>query len=187
MKFYSNGLQKGYKSDDYMVQNLTWSGVYLRINLSYALLQKVLRLVPMTSTRPKFFVSTMTTVLSCYYSSLEETLKHFNSIIIKYHPGWNIEDWCATILVDNERLKVPEHLNPSTLNKSIAPLRTILILYFISRKLISTRRLHFLLRNLVYVRRVVYDLIISLNMGPLLKRIYANSVESNQGEYTDIN
>ena len=40
-------LLKGSEVDQYIVQNLTWSGVYLRSTLSNDLLQKVLTLVPL--------------------------------------------------------------------------------------------------------------------------------------------
>ena len=50
-----------------MVQNLTWSGVYLRINLSNTVLQKVLTLVLVTATVPEVFDAMMTAFLSNYY------------------------------------------------------------------------------------------------------------------------
>ena len=40
-------LLKGSEADQYVVQNLTWSGVYLMSTLSNTLLQKVLTLVPL--------------------------------------------------------------------------------------------------------------------------------------------
>ena len=61
-----------------MVQNLTWSGVYLRSTLSNTLLQKVLTLVPLTATGPGVYVAIMTTFLSDSYDALEETLNHMN-------------------------------------------------------------------------------------------------------------
>ena len=61
VKRHVQSLQKGFEADQYVVQNLTWSGVYLRITLSNTILQKVLTLVPMTSTRTEVFVATMTT------------------------------------------------------------------------------------------------------------------------------
>ena len=69
-------IQKGYEAYQYVVQNLTWSGVYLRSTLSNTLFQKILTLVPLTETRPKFFVATMTTFISYSNDSLEETLTH---------------------------------------------------------------------------------------------------------------
>ena len=41
-------LLKGSEADHYVVQNLTWSGVYLMSTLSNTLIQKVLALVPLT-------------------------------------------------------------------------------------------------------------------------------------------
>ena len=70
VKYHVKSLQKVSKADKYMVQNLTWSGVYLRSTLSSDILQKVLTLVPLTATGPKVYVATMTTVLSDSYDSL---------------------------------------------------------------------------------------------------------------------
>ena len=98
-----------------MVQNLTWSGVYLRSILSNTLLQKVLILVPLTATGPEVFVVTMNTFLSYYYYILEETLTHMKSLKLNIYPGENVTDCCAAILVDSKRLDSsgafkPEHL-----------------------------------------------------------------------------
>ena len=59
MKRHVKSLQKGSKSDQYVVHNLTWSGVYLRSTLSNTVLQKVLTLAPLTANRPEVFVATM--------------------------------------------------------------------------------------------------------------------------------
>ena len=74
MKHHVQSLQKGSEADQYVVQYLTWSGVYLRSTLSNNLLQKVLTLVPLTTTGPEVFVATMNTFLTDYYNALEETL-----------------------------------------------------------------------------------------------------------------
>ena len=108
-------LLRGSEADQYVVQNLTWSGVYLRSNLLNTLLQKVLTLVPLTATGPEVFVATMTKFLSDSYDDLEETLNHMKSLKLKIYPGENAIDCCAEILVDAERLESdgafkPEHL-----------------------------------------------------------------------------
>ena len=87
MRLHVNILQKVFKEDKYMVQNLTWSGEYLRSTFSSALLQKVLKLVPLTATGHEVYVSTVITVLSDYYASLVETLNHMKSLKLKNHPG----------------------------------------------------------------------------------------------------
>ena len=79
MKYHVQSLQKGYEADPYVVQNLTWSVVYLRSTLSNTLLQKVLTLVPLTSTIPEVFVATITKFLSNSYDALEETLNNMKS------------------------------------------------------------------------------------------------------------
>ena len=52
IKLYVKGLKQGYKADECMFWNLKWSGAYLSSTLSYALLQKVLKLVLLTETGP---------------------------------------------------------------------------------------------------------------------------------------
>ena len=80
VKLCLRSLQKRSEADQYVAQNLTWSGVYLRSTLSNTLIQKVLIMVPLTATGPEVFVSTMTTFLSYYYDDLEETLTHMKSL-----------------------------------------------------------------------------------------------------------
>ena len=86
-----------------MIQNLIWSGVYLRITLSNTIIQKVRTLVPMTANGTEVFVYTMTTFISDYYDALEETLTHMKSIKIRIYTGDNVTYRCAAILVDYER------------------------------------------------------------------------------------
>ena len=76
VKRHVQSLQKGSRTYQYVVQNLTWSGVYLSSTYSNTLLQKELTLVPLTATVPEVFVSTMTTILSDSYYALEDTLTH---------------------------------------------------------------------------------------------------------------
>ena len=75
-KLHVQSLQNGSEADQYVVQNLTWSGVYLGSALSNTLLQKVLTLVPLTVTGPEVFVATMTTFISDSYDALEDILIH---------------------------------------------------------------------------------------------------------------
>ena len=103
VKSHIQSLLKGSEEDQYVVQNLTWSGVYLRSTLSNTLLQKVLTLVPLTAMRPEVFVATITTSLSDSYDDLEETLNHMKSLKLKSYPGENVTDCCAEILVNSER------------------------------------------------------------------------------------
>ena len=115
MKDYVQSLLKGSEADQYVVQNLMWSGVYLRSTLSNTFLRKLLTLVPLTATGPGVFFATMTTFLSDSHDTLEETLTHMKSLKLKSYPGENVTDFCAAILVDAERLDSdgafkPEHL-----------------------------------------------------------------------------
>ena len=70
VKSHVQSLLKGSEADQYIVQNLAWSGVYLRSTLSNNLLWKVLALVPLTATGPEVFVASMTTFLSDSYDTL---------------------------------------------------------------------------------------------------------------------
>ena len=70
MKRHVNILQKVSKVYQYVVQNLTCSGLYLKINLSNALLHKVLTLVLLTATGPGIYVATMTTFIFDSYDYL---------------------------------------------------------------------------------------------------------------------
>ena len=63
VKRHVQSLQKGSEADQYIVWNLTWSGVYLRSTISNNLLQKVLTLVSLTATGPEVYVATMTNIL----------------------------------------------------------------------------------------------------------------------------
>ena len=70
VKIQVQSLLKGFEADQYIVQNLAWSGVYLRSTLSNNLLWKVLTLVPLTATGAEVFVASMTTFLSDSYDTL---------------------------------------------------------------------------------------------------------------------
>ena len=98
VKIHVLSFLKSSKADQYVAQNLTWSGVYLRSTLSNTLLQKVLTLVPLTATGLEVFVSTMTTFLSDYYDALEETLNHMKSLKLKSYPVENVTDCCYKVL-----------------------------------------------------------------------------------------
>ena len=115
VKHHIKSIQKVSKADKYMVQNLTYSGVYLGITFSYDLLQKVLKLVSLTTTRPEVCIATMSTVISDYYYSLVETLNHMKSLKLNDHPEDNVAYCCDAILVDADCLEIsiafkPEHL-----------------------------------------------------------------------------
>ena len=87
VKSHVQSLLKGSEADQYVVHNLTLSGVYLRSTLSNTLLQKVLTLVPLTETGPEVFVATMTTFLSDSNDALVETLNHKKILKLKSYPG----------------------------------------------------------------------------------------------------
>ena len=82
-----HGSGKGSEADQYVVQNLTWSGVYLRSALTNTLLHTVLKLVPLTATGPEVFVATMTIFLSYFYDALEVNLTYMKRRKLKIYPG----------------------------------------------------------------------------------------------------
>ena len=115
MKRNVQSIQKVSEVDQYVVQNLTWSGVYLRWTLSNTFIHKVLTLVPLIATGPEVIFATMTKFLSGYYYALEETLNHMKRLKLESYPGESVTDCCVTILLDDERVESadafkPEHL-----------------------------------------------------------------------------
>ena len=126
VKSHIQSLLKGSQADQYVVQNLTRSGVYLRSTLSNTLLQKVLTLVPLTATGPEVLVSTMTKFLSDSYDALEETLNHMTSLKLKIYLGENVTDCCAAILLDAERLEITRDFKPEHPGYIIRILRILL-------------------------------------------------------------
>ena len=117
VKHHVQSLLKDSEVDQYIVQNLTWSGVYLKSTFSNDLLKKVLTLVPLTATGPEVYVSTMTTIISDSYYSLVDTLNHMNSIKLKDHPGGGgvVADCYDAILVNVESLESDGAFNPEHL------------------------------------------------------------------------
>ena len=105
MKRHVQSLKKGSQADQYVVQNLTWSGVYLSSTLSSDLLQNILKLVPLTETGPGVNVAIMNTALSDSNDSLVNTLNNMKILKLKHHPGENVEHCCDAILVDVDLLE----------------------------------------------------------------------------------
>ena len=68
--------------------------------MSNTLLQKVMSLVPLTTTGPEVYVATMATVLYGYYDSFVDILNHMKIIKLKDHPGGYVTDSCDSILVN---------------------------------------------------------------------------------------
>ena len=95
VKRHVQSLQIGSEADQYVIQNLTWSELYLRSTLSNTIFQIVLKLVPLTATGPEVFVATTTKFISDYYDALEGTLNHMKSLKIKSYPWENVTDCCV--------------------------------------------------------------------------------------------
>ena len=91
MKCHIKSLQKGSEADQYVVENLTWLGVYLRSTLSNTPLQKVLTLVPLIATGPEVFVATMTIFFSYYYDDLKDTLTRMKSLRLQGIQGRTLQ------------------------------------------------------------------------------------------------
>ena len=62
--------KKGSTANQYIVQNLILSGVYMSINFSNSLLQKLLNIFIMTTDKLYIYVVTMTTDISDSYNYL---------------------------------------------------------------------------------------------------------------------
>ena len=107
LKSHVQSLMKSSEADQYIVQNLTWSGVYLRSTLSNDLLQKVLTLLPPTATGPEVYVATMTNIISDSYYSLVDTLNHMKNLKLNDHPVRDAADCYDVILVMWRALRVP--------------------------------------------------------------------------------
>ena len=100
MKRHVQSLLKGSEADQYIAQNLTWSGVYLSSTLSNDLLHKVLTLVPLTATGTEVYVTTMATIISNYYYSLVGTLNQTKNIKLKDHLVRDVSDCYDVVLVN---------------------------------------------------------------------------------------
>ena len=81
-------------ADKYVVQNIKWSGVYLSKTLSNDIIQKVLKLVPLTATAPEIYVATMNYALSKSYDNFKESINHINILKLKSSPWENVTDYC---------------------------------------------------------------------------------------------
>ena len=84
-----------------------------------SILERVMKLVPLTSTGPEIYVATMTTVLFNAYGSLVDNMNHMKSIKLKNLLGENIADCPDAILVDAERLESAGAFNPEHLGYTI--------------------------------------------------------------------
>ena len=119
MKRHVQSLLKVSEADQYIVQNLTWSGVYLRSNFSNDLIKTLLTLVPLTATVPEVYVSIMTTIISNSYYSLVDTLNHMKNLKLKDHLGRDVADCYDAILVNAESLEGAGAFNPEHLGQII--------------------------------------------------------------------
>ena len=115
MKGLVHSLLKGSEADQYIVQNLTWSGMYLRSTFSNDLLQKVLALVPLTATGPEVYVATRNTIISDSYYYLVNTLNHTKNLKLKDHLGRDAADCYDAILVNVGSLESAEAFKPEHL------------------------------------------------------------------------
>ena len=104
VKRHVQSLQKYSEADQYVVHNLTWSGLYLRSTLSNTLLQKLLTLVPLTATGPEVYVATMTTFIYNSYYYLVDTLNHTKSLKLKDNTEEDVGDFNIAIIVNVESL-----------------------------------------------------------------------------------
>ena len=84
--------------------------------MSNDLLQKVLTLLPLTATGPDVYVATMTAIISNYYYSLVDTLKHTKSLKLKDYPGGGgVANCYDAIFLNVESLESDRAFNPEHL------------------------------------------------------------------------
>ena len=56
--------------------------------------------MPLEATGSEVYVSTIITIIYCYYDALEYTLNHLNSLKLKSYDMEYVADLCTAILVD---------------------------------------------------------------------------------------
>ena len=83
--------------------------------MSNDILQKVLTLVPLTSTGPEVYFTTMTTIISDSYYYLVNTLNHVNNLKLKDNLGRDVAYCYNTILVNVESLESYKAFKPESL------------------------------------------------------------------------
>ena len=105
MKNYTKIIHNGAKEYQYVVQNLTRSGLYLRITFPNYLLQKVLVLVPLKPTGPDVYTTSMIKFISDSHYYSEDKINYSKSPKINICLGENVKYYCAAILVDYESLE----------------------------------------------------------------------------------
>ena len=86
------------RADSYVIQNLNWSGQFLRNILHDEFLAKVLRYVPITASGPEIFMATVIVCFSDSYDALEQTKIELKTIKLKNFPSENVQDCVAKIL-----------------------------------------------------------------------------------------
>ena len=79
------------------------------------LLQKLLTLVPLSSTLPGVYIITMTIILSNSCYSLVDNLNHMKILKLKDCPGGDVADCYDAILVNVESIESAGAFNPEHL------------------------------------------------------------------------
>ena len=97
VKLHIKSLKEGYEVDPYMVHNMTWSGLYMRIIFSSYLLQKVLTMALLIETGPEVYIDTTKTVISNSNDSLEDTFNCSSKIKLNSYLEEKVADYCTAI------------------------------------------------------------------------------------------
>ena len=93
----SESIKRAYQ---YNLQDMNWSGTYLRSVLSSDGITKLLNITVLNSSWTEVFMSTMVIVMVYSYKALEYTLTHKKNRRWAYFPGENVSDLCASIVAD---------------------------------------------------------------------------------------
>jgi hypothetical protein len=100
-------------ADKYALQNLEWSGEYMRNSLSSQLLAKVVEEVSVSASGPEMLVATMTIIYSGQgYDALEQCKNELKSLTLKQFPGENVVDLNKKVTALCERLDSADMMGP---------------------------------------------------------------------------
>ena len=103
-------------ADKYIIDNLDWSGDYLRASLHSTLLSKVLDRLPISASGPEVLSATHAVIQSSTFEVMEDVRDQLKAISLSNYPGENIDKCCAAQLVLLQRMEdagyyQPEHLS----------------------------------------------------------------------------
>lgn len=103
------------KGDHYILQNLAFSGDYIRDSLSPELLGKLLREVAIDASGPESFAALMRIVHSDSYPAMQKIKRKLEGIKLSHYKGEDVEACCDDILTLCDQLDAAGSLVPDIL------------------------------------------------------------------------